>query len=255
MLAAERTKEILARLEQQNRVVSETLAAEFGVSEDTIRRDLRELAALGHCKKVYGGALSITSSGRTAEERLTEASNRKPALGQKLATLVRPKQFVYLDAGSTNLAAARALPTNAQLTVATNDPMIAACLALRSDIDLVMVGGKVDTRTGSALGSHTMSIVQKMKFDLLLLGTCAVDAVAGITSFQLEDASLKAVLIENASQIATAVHSEKFFSIAPFYVCDTNMIDDLVVEKTVPSEHLKPFIENGVRLHHCTEHH
>jgi DeoR/GlpR family transcriptional regulator of sugar metabolism len=252
MLPAERTQEILDRLELQNHVVAETLAAEFGVSEDTIRRDLRELAAKGLCKKVYGGALSLSDARHTAEERMMEAADRKPALGQKLANLLRPNQFVYIDAGSTNLAAARALPRSAQLTVATNDPMIAACLALRTDIDLIMVGGKVDSRTGCALGSHTMGVVQKMKFDVLILGTCAVDAIAGISSFQLEDASLKSVLIENASQIVTAVHSEKFFSIAPFHVCDANMIDDLVIEKTATPEQLKPFIENGVRLHPCS---
>jgi DeoR/GlpR family transcriptional regulator of sugar metabolism len=250
MLAAERTTEILARLQQHNRVVAESLAIEFGVTEDTIRRDLRELAALGLCKKVYGGALSISGAVHTAEERLTEAADRKPSLGQKLAGLVRPKQCIFLDAGSTNLSAARVLPKNAQLTVATNDPAIAASLALRSDIELVMVGGKIDSRTGSALGSHTISIVRKMKFDVLLLGICAVDPLAGISTFQFEDATLKAALIENSGQVITALHNEKFFSVAPFHICDSDKIDDLVVEKSATSEQLKSFVENGVRIHY-----
>src|ERR1700744_156292 len=140
LMAAERQSAILDRIRKDGRVLASELAAEFDTSEDTIRRALRDLAAKGHCKRVYGGALAIAPASGPLAARSTEAVDRKAALGACLAPLIGKEQFVYIDGGTTNLAAARMIPQNLGITVATQDPAIGAVLATRQDLTLIMIG-------------------------------------------------------------------------------------------------------------------
>src|SRR5271156_2148937 len=110
LMPAERQQEILERIRKDGRVLETDLAREFSTSEDTIRRALRDLAAQGLCARVYGGALAISPASGAIVQRRREAVDRKLALGRKMASIIRLGQFVFIDAGSTNLAAARSLP-------------------------------------------------------------------------------------------------------------------------------------------------
>src|SRR6202166_3153266 len=110
LMPAERQKEILERIRKDGRVLATDLAQEFQTSEDTIRRALRDLAAQGRCTRVYGGALTMSAASGSALQRRKESADRKLALGEKMASMVRSGQPLFIDAGSTNLAAARSLP-------------------------------------------------------------------------------------------------------------------------------------------------
>src|ERR1700733_6301320 len=103
-LPANRERRILDRLSRDGQVKAPALAEEFSTSEDTIRRDLRELAARGLCQRVYGGAVVTSTASTPIAVRVGESNNRKEALGRTLGMLLRPKQFVYIDAGSGKLA-------------------------------------------------------------------------------------------------------------------------------------------------------
>lgn len=109
LLLDERQTRIQQLLEQSGRVLASELAESFGVSEDTIRRDLREMAAAGLCKRVYGGALKAAPSYAPLAERDTERPEAKTALATTLAGLIEPNMTVFLDSSSTNLALARLL--------------------------------------------------------------------------------------------------------------------------------------------------
>jgi len=110
LMPAERQKEILERIRKDGRVLATDLAQEFQTSEDTIRRALRDLAAQGRCTRVYGGALAMSAASGSALQRRKESADRKLALGKKMAPMVRSGQLLFIDAGSTSLAAARSLP-------------------------------------------------------------------------------------------------------------------------------------------------
>src|ERR1035437_8988748 len=116
-LPQERQRLILDRLEREGRVIAQELAQQFCTSEDTIRRDLRELAAAGRCHRVYGGALPIPPASTSLAERVAVLPTRKQALGVTLASLMPAGQVIFVDAGSTNLAAVRALPEEHALII------------------------------------------------------------------------------------------------------------------------------------------
>ena len=108
-LPSDRHQYIRQRLQQEGRVLAAELAQTLGVSEDSIRRDLRELAATGICQRVYGGAIAMTPNTGSFIERSHENVARKARLAAAAVRLLKPGQFVFLDAGTTNLEIARAL--------------------------------------------------------------------------------------------------------------------------------------------------
>jgi len=248
-MPAERQQEILERIRRNGRVLATDLAREFRTSEDTIRRALRDLAAQGLCARVYGGALAISPASGSALQRGREAVERKLALGEKMASIIQPGQFVFIDAGSTNLAVARSLPEGIGITVATHDPAIASVLAGRTDLTLITIGGQVNPLIGAAVDGQALRLILEFRPDLLLLGICAIDADEGVAAFHSEDAQMKRALLERSGSVAIAVLNEKLSASAPFHVSAVDVIADLVVEADAPKQVLSGFELRGVRLH------
>ena len=248
-MPAERQTEILERIRKDGRVLAAELAREFSTSEDTIRRALRDLAAQGLCARVYGGALAISPVSGTTLQRRREAVDRKLALGQKLASIIQPGQFVFMDVGSTNLAVARSLPRSIGLTIATHDPTIAAVLADRTDLTLITIGGQVNPLIGAAVDGRALRQVLELHPDLLLLGICAIDADNGLAAFHSEDAQMKRALLEISGSVAIAALNEKLSASAPFQVGAVDVAADLVVEADAPKPVVAGFKSQGIRIH------
>jgi DeoR/GlpR family transcriptional regulator of sugar metabolism len=254
VMPAERQKEILERIRNDGRVLATDLAQEFQTSEDTIRRALRDLAAQGLCTRVYGGALAMSPASGSALQRRKESTDRKLALGKKMASMVRPGQLLFIDAGSTNLAAARSLPEGIGATVATHDPTIASVLASRTDLTLITIGGQVNPLIGAAVDGQALRVILGMRPDLLFLGLCALDADNGIAAFHNEDAQMKRSLIEQSGSVAMAVLNEKLSASAPFHVSTIDAVADLVVEADAPRRLISTFKSRGVRIHWARAH-
>jgi DeoR/GlpR family transcriptional regulator of sugar metabolism len=249
LLPDERHRIIRKRLSLGERVLAVEMARELGASEDTIRRDLRELASLGVCQRVYGGALPVSPASGSFKIRQRQKLGSKVALGQAAATIIAADQVIFLDAGTTNLEIARALPNHTKLTVATNSPAIAMELISRSNIKLVMIGGLVDPDAGAALGARAIRDVQSISIDLSFLGGCAVSDQAGIRAFIFEDAEFKQALVGASRAVAVAATTEKFGTTAPFHVASSNDLDLLIVEADAPPGQLQAFRRAGVRIH------
>jgi DeoR/GlpR family transcriptional regulator of sugar metabolism len=249
LLPDERHRIIRKRLSLGERVLAAEMARELGASEDTIRRDLRELASLGVCQRVYGGALPVSPASGSFKIRQRQNLRSKVALGQAAATIIAADQVIFLDAGTTNLEIARALPNHAKLTVATNSPATAMELISRSNIKLVMIGGLVDPDSGAALGARAIRDVQSISIDLLFLGGCAVSDQAGVRAFIFEDAEFKQALVGTSRAVAVAATTEKLGTTAPFHVALSSDLDLLIVEADAPAEQLQAFRRAGVRIH------
>jgi DeoR/GlpR family transcriptional regulator of sugar metabolism len=248
-LPEERQAAILALLRKQGRVLSAELAATWGISEDSVRRDLRELARQGLCRRVYGGALSLLTPPEPLPTRIGQDETAKQSLGLAAARLVQPGQLLLLDAGSTNLAIAQALPGDQQLTVATNAPVIAAALLRRQGIRVLMIGGLAAPESGACLGARAMRDLRGVRADLAFLGACALAVETGVTGFDLEEAEFKAAVAEQSSQVAVAVTAEKLDSVAFYHVLKLDQVNHLVLEPGLSEERLQPYRDAGLQLH------
>ena len=251
-LREERQRLILERLESDGRVVALQLARDFGTSEDTIRRDLRELAAAGRCQRVYGGALPRLSPS-PLDQRIQTMAPDKQVLGQRLARLLPQDQVVFVDAGATNLAAIRALAPGFVATLITHAPAIAAEAITHEGIQVVTIGGALDRSVGAALGGGPLREISDLRPDVFLLGCCALDVQAGIGCFGFGDAEIKRALIERSRRVMTAVTNDKLITSAPFIVAPVDCLADVVLEADAPVDIADGLRQRGITVHGIDE--
>ncbi|RNM23697.1 DeoR/GlpR transcriptional regulator [Dickeya undicola] len=236
------------RLHKEGRVVCTLLSQELQVSEHTIRRDLQELAREGVCKRVYGGAVSLAPADGHFITRAAADSEAKDRLGQSCAALVQAGQCVFIDSGSTNLAIARAIPHSLSFTAITNSPAIALALLSSPNAEVIILGGRVQPRTGGALGITPQKQLENIYFDLCFLGGCALDATEGLTVFDYEDAEFKQAAARKSNEIVVAMTSDKLPAIARYHVIPCEDITTLVVEPAIPADKLAPFIDKQLPI-------
>ncbi|TCD13841.1 DeoR/GlpR family DNA-binding transcription regulator [Oricola cellulosilytica] len=231
LLLAERQDLIMGRLAAEGRVIASDLAAELRVSEDTIRRDLREMAARGLCDRVYGGALPVTGRAGSLSERTGIDTAGKAALACAAVQWVGENAVLFLDAASSNLAIAQALPEGRSLTCVTNAPRIAAVIADRKDCEVIVIGGTVDHEIGASVGAHAVREAAFFRPDVCFLGACGVDAAAGVTAFHAEDAEFKRIIAARSGAVVVPVTNAKLGRAAPYCVMPVSECSAVIVEQ------------------------
>lgn len=245
VLTEERHRIIRDRLAAEGRVLAAALATEFGVSEDTVRRDLRELARTGACRRVYGGALPLAPDPAPdpgpAAVRAAIAAPAKAALARVAVRLIAGGETVFLDAGTTNAAIATALPADLRVTVATNSLAVAGALAHRPHVRLLVLGGRYDPAKDACVGSDTVDAVRRLRADACLLGACGLDAELGVTAHDPAEAEVKRAMAAASRRIVVAATTDKLGTAAPFSVAPAAAIDELVVERDAPAALLAGF--------------
>ncbi|HEY0483115.1 MAG TPA: DeoR/GlpR family DNA-binding transcription regulator [Kofleriaceae bacterium] len=247
-LPRERQDRILERLRRHGRVIAADLALEFRVSEDSIRRDLRELAARSLCKRVYGGALLIRDIPPIAERR-REQVERKRALAAVAVSLVGRRQILFIDAGSTNSAIAAALPDGHELTVVTNAPDVALALIGRPGFEVLCIGGRIEPKIGGAVGSMALRQIQGIRADLCFPGVCAADAQTGLWTFDAEEVVLKRAMIEASGETVLVATGEKLITAATHHTAPVESLTHLVVERGTDPAVLDAWRAAGTSVH------
>src|SRR5579859_5323127 len=129
MLTSQRKEYLLDLLRKTGQIVAKSVSQELGLSEDTIRRDLRDLAAEGRLQRVHGGALPASPAVASLEIREQVSIDGKAAIGRAAAGMIRPGQLVMLDGGTTAIQIARHLPADLAATIVTHSPAVAMELA------------------------------------------------------------------------------------------------------------------------------
>ena len=249
MLTRERHHAILELLSANGRVLAGDLAERFGVSEDTARRDLRDLARAGQLQRVHGGALPAAPSVAPLKQRLEQNADAKHKLGVAAAALVSEGQTLFIDAGSTNLAAAQALPTHMRLTVITNAPGVALALSDHPLADVMLLGGRLDRESGGTRGLATVRDIVQVYADLYFLGSCAVDPVFGASAVDGSEAEVKRAMVAQSRAVAVPATSDKLGTAAPFRIVPPSDLIHLVVERDADPDILARFSESGTVIH------
>lgn len=244
-----RRARIAERLDAGTAVVAASLASEFRVSEDAIRRDLRALATAGRCRRTYGGALPVSPASAPIQARLEEEPTRKRALALAAVRLVRPGQVLFLDSGSTNVALAGVLPDLPGLSVVTNAvPVAAELLRRRPGLRTVLIGGTVDPEVGGCVDAQALAEVQRLSPDLCFLGACALSRQHGVAAFHYADATFKREVLRRSRDVALLVTSAKLETRAPHAIARLDAIGHLVLEHDAPSAALARLAESGAAI-------
>lgn len=248
VLPQERQQRILALLKAHGRVVASELAARFEVSEDSIRRDLRDMAGRGLCRRVYGGALLPTAHFDGLPQRMQRRDGERSALANHAASLVQAGQTVLLDAGSTNVEIAQALRGKA-VTVITNAPTVAAALCGDPVAEVVMIGGRVDPASGGAIGVIAQRQLAELQVDICIPGTCAVDPETGVWGIHAEEVAFKQAMIQASGVAIIVAGVGKLGTRATYRIGTLAQVDHLVVADDLPAELREQFLAGPAQLH------
>ncbi|HEY0209921.1 DeoR/GlpR family DNA-binding transcription regulator [Acerihabitans sp.] len=244
-------RQVLIRriLQQEGRVVCVELATQLKVSEHTIRRDLQELANEGLCKKVYGGAVLQLPRADDFAHRKEQDFAKKDIIAHRCAQLVKGDSCIFIDAGTTNLAIARALPADMRVTAVTNSPEIAVELMKRAQGETIVLGGLLQKAQGGCVGSAAVDQLRGIIFDQAFIGACAMNAEIGLTGFDFEDCEFKKAVIRQSNEVVVALTADKVPGVARYIVADAGEIDVMVVEESLGKDIYNAFKARDIRIY------
>ena len=209
MLTSQRKQLILEKLGAEGQVQSKALSILFDVSEDTIRRDLRELAAEGRLQRVHGGALPSSSAIVPFAERQSVKMDAKRKVAQKGAQLISSGQVVIIDGGTTTSALLAFLPRDLRITVVTHSPSIALGLVNHPSIEVILIGGRLYKHSIVAVGAAAIEGIENIHADLFFMGVTGIHPEAGLTTGDFEEACIKRAFSGRAAETVVLASPEK----------------------------------------------
>ena len=229
MLKNERHAYILKQVNLHNKVFSTDLSIELQVSDDTIRRDLAEMAENGEIIKVHGGALS-KSYHYSNHQSNVYAVAQKREIAKKAIALLKNGMTILTEAGTTMLEMVRAIPNDLEATFFTVSPLMALELAEHSKLTVILLGGQLDNSAQICMGEKLVNDLSDIQVDLCFLGANAIDSKDGITEQDWHVVHVKKAMLHSSSKVAILTISEKLNSTHKMKLCAPQDIDYLITE-------------------------
>ena len=257
MLGAERHRQMHRRLLERGSIRVAEEARLFGVSEETIRRDIKVLQAEGIAEAVFGGAILRAQPALgpvgvpPVDERGRIEHEAKTAIGAAAAELIEPGQVVIVDAGTTTLAAAQHLRRHRGLRIITNSLVIAQVAASFPEAVVYVIGGKLVAESMSMVGPQAQRDLAALSADWAILGTAAVDAEAGFTSAEPYEAEVKRAMIRAARRSMVLADRTKLTSRGFVSFAAPGEVD-MLVTCDPPEAALRRLQEAGMRVRVCS---
>lgn len=248
MLASQRKEYILKVLKENGQVIAKSMSRELGLSEDTIRRDLRELAGEGRLQRVHGGALPSSPAVVDFAGRQQLATAGKDAIGRAAARMVRPGQVVILDGGTTTLQLANHLPLDLQATVVTHSPTIAVALVDHPAIEVILVGGRLFKHSVVTVGAAAVEAIARIRADIYFMGVTGIHPQAGLSTGDLEESHIKRALSASAAETYVLISAEKVNAASAYVIAALTEVDGIIVEPGIPAESLEAYRRAGLTV-------
>lgn len=233
MLRKERHQKIINLVNDRNGCTVDELVAELGVSDTTIRRDLRELADQNLVERTHGGAMPIVDRGKPYESRKTYNREQKAAIGERAVDEIFHDQIVLFDSGSTALEVAKQVPDELSFDPITPMPAIAHELGERG-LDPSLTGGTYRMGTNSCVGPWAEKYINQMNIDLFILCTDGVDE-EGLTVRNIQQSYLKELMIDRSERVVLVADHSKFESSHAYTFTDYTTVDVFITDDSVPS--------------------
>lgn len=253
-MQSERRRKIIEIVQESGSRSVTDLVDQFGVSEMTIRRDLRDLNREGLLRRVHGGAIS--NLGRSYEPpfavRSTRHDEEKRAIGRLAAGMVQDGDSLALDVGTTTIEIARALQGKRNLTIITASLPIAneivSNLSLTSDVRLILTGGIVRSGELSMIGDIAARSYNDYHVDKAFLGVGGISLEGGLTEYNVEDAMVKKHLLANAQQRIVVADSSKFGRTTFTSIAPIDMVHTIISDSDIPRDVLEALQRMGIEV-------
>ena len=233
-IAARRHDEILKRIAATGIVSVEELAQGFGVSRETIRRDLKVLAERGRLDVVHGGAARREAAEPALDQRSHENARGKAAIGRTAAGLVENGMVVLLDSGTTTFEVARALAAKRNLTVCTNGLANAQLLCHVPGTRVHMLGGEIDATDEAAVGVDVVAALDRFRVDVAFVGAGGISETGEITDYTRAGAEQRSRMLASGARAYFVLDRSKFGLLTPIRIGEVERAAGLIVDTEPP---------------------
>lgn len=249
-LKEERQQLILETVRDNGQGTVAELSRRFDVSEVTIRRDLRELAARGALRRAHGGAVVATPAPPEPPviQRMVQAENCKECIGRATAALVSNGDSVFIGSGSTTAHVARNLVDRRNLTVVTNALNVATELSAAEGVTVVVTGGMMRASELSLVGHIAEQSLREVRVDKVIMGMRAISLEAGLTNDYLPEVMTDRTIIEMAPELILVADHTKFGKVASAYVAPVERISTLVTDTETDPQTLISLRQLGIQV-------
>jgi DeoR family glycerol-3-phosphate regulon repressor len=222
---------------QNGRVAVDDLAAKFGVTVQTIRRDLSELSDLGKLDRVHGGAVLRSGVSNIGyEDRRSLNEDAKTQIAQLCAADIPAGVSVFMNIGTSTEAVARQLLSHKNLMVVTNNMNVANILVENPECEIVVAGGILRRSDGGLIGNLTVSTIRQFKFDYAIVGCSALDADGDLMDFDFQEVLVSQTIIEQARRTFLVADHSKFQRSAPARIASLTDIDSFYTDCPLPDD-------------------
>jgi DeoR family fructose operon transcriptional repressor len=242
----DKVMEILAR--KGYRSVSE-LSGDLNVSEMTVRRYLEKLEQRNLVKRTHGGAFAgqemIEVDYRVRE---TVSRDEKEAIGRKAYSLIQPGESIFIDAGSTAAFLAFAMDDTRRITVVTNSIVVAQTLENKTNIETILLGGRVHGTTHSLIGPAAVEMVKQFRFNKAFLGASGISLSEGLTQSAFDEIPVKKVVADNSKEVFVLADSSKFDKTVLVFFLSIDRVHTIITDRGIKDSCRLALEEKGIRV-------
>lgn len=241
MLALERQQYIIEKIKQEKSVKVIELSKDFGVTEETIRRDLEKIEKQGILKRTYGGAVLIEQEVQDVEDtpfslRVKENTSSKQKIAKAVASLLKTGEVVMLDSSTTCLEVAKNIDKQEKMTVITNSVSILSELSGHEELNIVATGGTLRKKSLSLIGPTAKQNVKNYYADKAVISCKGVDLERGVMDTNELEVELKRTMIASAKEVILAIDYSKIEKISTYKVLEMSKVNYIVVDRPLPSK-------------------
>jgi len=234
-----RQADILALARDAGRLDVDSLAARFGVTPQTIRKDLNELCDQGLLQRYHGGAMLPSGVVNLAyESRRQLATDAKRRIGQRAAELIPNNCSLLINIGTTTEQVALALRSHRGLMVITNNMHVVNILRGYEEIEVIVAGGVLRHADGGIVGAPAVEFLRQFKVDYAIIGTSAIDEEGGLLDYDYREVEVSRKIVETARRVVLVADSLKYERSAPVRIGHLSDVDHFVTD-TQPPERLQ----------------
>lgn len=251
MFASERHQAIIEQLNSEGKVTVKELSARFQVSEDCIRKDLKQLELQGACKRAYGGAILIKEDLiRDVFKRKDHFSTEKKEIAQKAYDIIENGETIFLDISTTNIYLANLLASgNKSCIIISNMIDILQTLAKNPLLSVIGTGGNVNLELNGFVGAATIDIVSRHNFDRCFIGTLGISGDdLSLTTFDLEDGLVKASVIEHSRNKYVVMDAHKFHETGNYRFCSCDSLSAIITNDAIDAKWLKKLKKHNINI-------
>ncbi|PSP55490.1 DeoR family transcriptional regulator [Halobacteriales archaeon QS_1_67_19] len=249
MLPAARKRQIVELVSERGGCSVDELAEALDCSKATIRRDLNDLASEQLIERSHGGAVPATTVGQEQTYGQKEVQNleAKMAIADRAVEEIRENHVVFFDSGSTTMQVAKRAPKDGSFLAVTNSPLLGLELGTE-DAEVKLTGGSLRQSTRALVGPSAERFMERATFDLLFLGTNAIDPDRGLMTPNEDEARLKELMIQKSRRVVLLADGSKLDEQSFLRFAGFEDLDAFITDQTLSADQREPFEAADVDL-------